>query len=426
MAELDLVEAEQVILSYVLNYPESFYECASLKADNFLEPANKRIFNVMDTLKNRGKDAILPNVLETIDESLKEYTAKLFSATPVSKPTFLMHVKYLQDKTNRLNVIQKLKDIVEASEDSNFDIYKSLSNIEIAKTVDEKRDFRTSVLMKLENKIKNGGKADNILTGIADFDDVSGGFAKGGFYVIAGRSSMGKSAFMTTICERIEKTHKIGIISLEMTGEEIFGRMGSVRANIPYRVVEKGKATAGQFDAFAGAVHSLKNVFLTDKGSLNGFEVLAQIRRFVANNKCDIVFIDHLGIVEFDDKLNRAHAIGKVTAALKSLAKELDIPIVSLCQVNRAVEGKESKRPRLSDLRDSGRIEEDADCVVFLFRPEYYNPTGNSRSREIAELIVAKNRNGECRIVECEFNGPFMKFSDKIKNEMQGVFKYAD
>lgn len=268
MAELNLVEAEQVVLSYVLNRPESFYECASLTADNFLNPANKRIFNVMDTMKKQGKDTILPSVLETIDDSLKEYTAKLFSATAVTKPTFLMHVKYLQDKTNRLNVIQKLKDIVEASEDSNFDIYKSLSNIEIAKTVDEKRDFRTSVLMKLENKIKNGGKTDNILTGIADLDDVVGGFAKGGFYVIAGRSSMGKSAFMTSVCEKIEKNHKIGIISLEMTGEEIFGRMGSVRAHIPYWVIEKGKASAAQFDAFAGAVHSLKNIFLTDKGGL--------------------------------------------------------------------------------------------------------------------------------------------------------------
>ncbi len=425
MAELNLLEAEQVVLSYVLNRPESFYECASLTADNFLNPANKRIFNVMLELKNQGKDVILPSILEAVDDSLKEYTAKLFSATAVTKPTFLMHVKYLQDKTNRLNVIQKLKDIVEASEDSNFDIYKSLSNIEIAKTVDEKRDFRTSVLMKLENKIKNGGKTDNILTGIADLDDVVGGFAKGGFYVIAGRSSMGKSAFMTSICERLEKNHKIGIISLEMTGEEIFGRMGSVRAHIPYWVIEKGKASAAQFDAFAGAVHSLKNIFLTDKGGLSGFEVLAQIRRFVATNKCDIVFIDHLGIIEFDDKLNRAHAIGKVTAALKSLAKELDIPVVSLCQVNRGVEGKESKRPRLSDLRDSGRIEEDADCVVFLYRPEYYNPTRNSKDAESAELIISKNRNGECRIVECTFNGPFMMFTDK-KEQAQGGFNDVD
>lgn len=147
--------------------------------------------------------------------------------------------------------------------------------------------------------------------------------------------------------------------------------------------------------------------------------MLAQIRRFVATNKCDIVFIDHLGIIEFDDKLNRAHAIGKVTAALKSLAKELDIPVVSLCQVNRGVEGKESKRPRLSDLRDSGRIEEDADCVVFLYRPEYYNPTRNSKDAESAELIISKNRNGECRIVKCTFNGPFMMFTDK-KEQAQG------
>ena len=153
---------------------------------------------------------------------------------------------------------------------------------------------------------------------------------------------------------------------------------------------------------------SLKNITISDKGGLNRAQVIALVRQMVKRNKCKIVFIDHLGLVQVSDKGNLAHEIGKTTALLKSIAKELDIPIVCLCQINRSVENGANRIPSMSDLRDSGRIEEDSDCIILLYREGYYQekpPEG-----EDVKYIIAKCRNGKRGSFNGKFFAEYMRF----------------
>lgn len=260
------------------------------------------------------------------------------------------------------------------------------------------------MLYELQEKMK--GVQTGISTTIPDLDDKINAFQKGRLYIVGARPSMGKSAFMCSLVERIEKEQNVGIISLEMNTAELKQRIACLRSDIRHWKIEKGKCTNDEFDAYARALTSIRNVRINDKGGLDRYNICSIIRNMVKKYGCKIVFIDHLGLIKTETKGNLAHEIGEDTKALKSLSKELGIPIVCLCQLNRSIEKEKTKRPTLSDLRDSGRIEEDADCVILLYRENYYNENAGLE----AEYIVSKCRNGKCGKAIGSFEPEYMRW----------------
>lgn len=399
------------LLSFLLANQKAIDDCSGIIPEYFSDEAYGEIFSFFKECREKGLEISPIKVVERFGNGCVEFLKSIVSMN-TSELEVNGIIKCLKQEGQRKFAIDKLKDIVEKSKDPLFDVFKAISEIEPYEK-EETKDFKSLTLSLLEYRMNNKGKLGGISSGIDDFDETINGFNKGLLYVCAGRSSMGKSAFMTSAVANIEKFCGVGIISLEMTGEELYNRVCAVRTSIPYWVIDRGKATDEQFDRVASTISKINKLNIYDKGGLNTYQVCSKIRQ-MAKEGCKIVFVDHLGLIHIDDKGNLAHNIGKITSALKSLAKELQIPIVVLSQVNRVTESQEDKRPTLKDLRDSGRIEEDADCVFFLYRDEYYNPIttpdGKQNRIEQAEILVEKNRNGACKNIRCQFDNQLMKF----------------
>lgn len=395
-------DIEQALLSKFLFKPSEMLNCPDLKEYHFVFDEHKKIYNALVEIQNKGIPVTPKNVSDISGGN--EYVAKLFecsSSSPVKELS-----DFLISETEKYNTLNGLEDLIKsADEDRNTDLFGKLSELSVReeKMFEEYSDEK--MLHELEERMN--GKQIGISTTIPDLDNSINAFQKGRLYIIGARPSMGKSAFMCSLVEKIEKCHKVGILSLEMNTAEIKQRIGCLRGNIKHWKIEKGKCSNEEFDEYATALGSIKNVVINDKGGLNRYQVVSIIRNMVLKSKCDIIFIDHLGLIKTDAKTNLAHEIGENTSALKSLSKELGIPIVCLCQINRAVEKEKAKKPCLADLRDSGRIEEDADCVILLYRENYYNQNVDGR----AEYLVSKCRNGKCGSVDGYFEPELMKWS---------------
>lgn len=400
-------DIEQQVLSVLLNNPKLAID-NYIKEDYFLHRDNKNIVRAILKLVEEQKPVSPMEVCRQDKNIILDYVLELFKMG--CNFDIKTHIKFLKENFENLNGLIKIKAILDDSDDKDVDVYSELNKIIEERPVTELRtDFKQDLIAMLDRKMKNGGKLEGILTGINDFDEVLNGFNGGRIYVCGARSSMGKSAFMCSCIEEIIKKSKVGIISLEMTKEELARRISCIRANIPYWIIDKGRANESQFEVFCNVVNGLKNIYIDDVGGLSCSDICFKIRQMV-NNGCKIVFVDHLGLVKIgESRQNLAYLIGQVTMAFKALSKELNIPIVLLHQVNRGVEKQSDKRPHLSDLRESGRIEEDADSVFFLYRPDYYKVDSVGRYEE-GEILVAKNRNGECKTIKTTFDNQLMKW----------------
>ena len=399
------------LLSAILFNPQVLNDCCDIKSSYFSEKGYGVIFDFFKECFENGIEITPSKVISRLGNDYKDFVNSLIGITTIKSE--LKHIiKALKQDGQRHQAIEQMKSIIEKANDPVFDVFKAISEIEPYEE-EEIKDFKQSTLKRLDERVKNKGKLGGVASGIKAFDDVINGFNKGCLYVCAGRSSMGKSAFMTSAISNIEECTGVGIISLEMTGEELYNRIVSIRTSIPYWVIDRGLTNDNQFERVADAIGKISRLKIYDKGGLNCYQVCSKIRQMVKEG-CKIIFVDHLGLIKIEEKGNLAHSIGKITSALKTLAKELDIPIVLLSQVNRVAENQEDKRPSLKDLRDSGRSEEDADCVFFLFREEYYKPftdeQGNLNRYEKSEILIEKNRNGACKNVKCYFDNQLMKF----------------
>lgn len=422
-------EVEQAFLSAVLTKPSLMNEYALLSGDLFGHVLHGKIFDAMKALYARGSQitpVLIKDFLDDEDEWRYLIGLSSTSLTTLGIQSYADKIKNIG--TQRLALAQTLKSFEGLETNKDFDLIgflmKQLSDIQPAFDF-ERVDLNALILQQLENKIKNKGKIAGIESGIEMLDKALNGFQKGNLYIIAGRPSMGKTSLLASMVNSIEQTGRAGILSLEMTSGQMKQRVACIRAGIPYWKVDKGILKYPEFEAFAKALKDVKNVVIDDKGAQGKTEVFIKIRNMVKKHKCDIIFIDHIGLINTAEKnVNQATAIGLLTSGLKALAKELDVPIIALSQLSRGIESKESKRPSCADLRDSGRIEEDADAVIFIYRPEYYlrkcKPEKTNelseweatyaQKKNHAELVVDKNRNGECKICNCLFDLELMKF----------------
>jgi len=301
---------------------------------------------------------------------------------------------------------------------------------------------------------RDGGLAGTS-TGLTDLDKKLGGLHRSDLLILAGRPSMGKTSLATNIAFNIAKAYKkgklpdgadgainggvVGFFSLEMSAEQLAARILSEASEVPSEQIRRGDMTEGEFRRFVEAAKALEAcpLFIDDTPALPISQVAARARRLKRMHGLDVLFVDYLQLLRpATAKDSRVNEVSEITQGLKAIAKELDIPVVALSQLSRQVESRDDKRPQLSDLRESGSIEQDADVVMFVFREEYYaereKPSDDKldamaewqdrmeRLHGKAEVIIGKQRHGPIGNVELSFEGRFTRFGNLVKPWQQG------
>ncbi len=425
------IEAEQAVLSCMIFDADGIsmaYEM--LKPEDFYRLEHKQIFEAIVDMYSQGQmvDIItLKNKLE-IKKVLEkvggyDYLVELYNIVSTSAFT-KQYANIVKEKAKRRRLIKVAKTINNLSFDDSKSVENIIENSEklIADLgADEGiEDFSpisevlTKSLEKIEFLSKTKKKITGIETGFTDFDAKTAGLQNSDFILIAGRPSMGKTAFAINIAQyaSVKKNITTAIFSLEMSKDQLVNRMICSEASIEAQKLRTGDIN-DEWYKIVDAVSTLSDapIYIDDKTSISIPELRAKCRRLKKEKNLGLVVIDYLQLMNgYGKSENRQQEISSISRALKGLARELDIPIIALSQLSRAVEQRKPPKPMLSDLRESGAIEQDADLVCFLYREEYYNPETEKVGQ--AELIIAKQRNGSVGTVNLSWDGRYTKFGD--------------
>lgn len=273
---------------------------------------------------------------------------------------------------------------------------------------------------------QEGGTVSGLPSGFKELDDITTGFHPANLIIVGARPSMGKTAFALSVAVNAalneSRPAAVAIFSLEMSSDDLCMRMMCSLARVNAQSVRKGRVSEKDWSRLTLAVSSLSsaNIFIDDQGGTTVLEMKAKLRRMKKRSGLDLVIIDYLQLIRGSGRVeNRVNEISEISRQLKSLAKELHVPIIALSQVSRQVESRDDKRPKLADLRESGAIEQDADLVAFLYRDEYYNK--QSKDAEMAEVIIAKHRNGPIGSLKLSFKKNYGGFYNLDSAQSSGI-----
>jgi replicative DNA helicase len=279
-----------------------------------------------------------------------------------------------------------------------------------------------SAIIRLEKAMSNKGGINGLPSGYADFDEMTNGMHGAEMLIIAARPSMGKTSLVMNIVEHISVNLRkpSAVFSLEMSADQLVERLICSRARVSMNQIRAGLVASGEFSRISYAADELLRapIFIDDTPSLSIGDFKAKVRRLKKDHKIELVAIDYLQLMRSTTRRaseNRQIEIAEISSGIKAMAKELEIPIIVLAQLNRSSEKREGNRPMMSDLRESGSIEQDADLVALLMRPEYYAKDGEEREEKKGEveLLIAKQRNGPTGIVKLTFLNEYMRFENR-------------
>jgi replicative DNA helicase len=343
------------------------------------------------------------------------------------------HARIIVEKFIQRSLIQISSNIIKDSFDETIDVFDLLSKAEqnlfsvtegsLRKSYDKMSVLITNAIQSIEELKNKKDGLSGVPSGFSKLDRVTSGWQKSDLIIIAGRPGMGKTALALTMARNIAINHKspIGIFSLEMSSDQLVNRLISSESEIPSGKLRKGNLEEYEFVQLHEKIRDLAEapIYIDDTPGLSVFELRAKARRLVKNHGVHIIIVDYLQLMTAGGNKsgNREQEISTISRSLKGIAKELKIPVIALSQVNRGVESRTStsKRPILADLRESGAIEQDADIVTFIYRPEYYKIyewENSDDSRGQAEIIIAKHRNGSLENIRLKFISNLAKFSD--------------
>ena len=313
-------------------------------------------------------------------------------------------------KTRITNDIEKLKNNIQYS---NYqETVGAIQRLEIDLAKDEEGSMAHAVSKTIDYIEEIHTHGTGLSTGFQSIDSLLHGLRGGTVTVLAGRPSMGKSTLALNIANNISNTKTVLFYSLEMTQVQLMMKIVASETDIDLNKVDKNQLTEEENDRFYTALSKAgnKNMTILDRGYVSVRDIVSKSRQMHGRNGLDCIVIDYLQLMKYD-KNKEISELGNITRELKYLSKELDIPIILLSQLSRGVEQRENKRPLMSDLRSSGEIEQDADCIIMVYRDEYYKKE-ESEDKGLAEIIVAKNRMGQIGWIKCNFDGQYSKFSD--------------
>jgi replicative DNA helicase len=424
------IDAEESILGGILLDPEAISRVAELlRPEAFYISAHQEIYRAALTLNSQGKPTDLMSVTSWLhDQGLLEKVggqsrmAQLVDRT-VSAVNIDQYAQLVTDKYLRRKLIQvgnevahlgyetntALEKILDQSEQKVFGITQARPNQSLVSTA----DILTSTFMDIEGR-SLGTVLPGISCGFYDLDAMTQGFQRSDLIIAAGRPSMGKTSFCLGIAYNIAAVHKlpIAVFSLEMSKEQLIYRLLSSEVKIESGRLRAGRISQNEWEPLTHAIGRLSQlpIFIDDTPNISVTEMRSKARRLQAEQggALGLILVDYLQLMEGSGSENRVQELSRVTRSLKGLARELNVPIIALSQLSRGVESRTNKRPMMSDLRESGSIEQDADLIIMLYRDEYYNP--DTPDRGIAEIIITKHRNGPVGTVKLLFEPQFTKF----------------
>ena len=470
------IEAEQQLLGAILTNNDLFDRVAQiLRAEHFYDPVHARIFETAAAriAKNNLASPVTLKAFLEDDAGLAElggpaYLMRLAGAA-ISSFSVRDYAEMIYDLAIRRELIEVGNDIaakaarVDVQSEPKEQIVEAEQKLyalaEQGQTEQGFQSFLTAVTdaVKVANAAyqREGGLA-GVSTGLIDMDKKLGGLHRSDLLILAGRPSMGKTSLATNIAFNIARAYKkgittsgeegavdggvVGFFSLEMSAEQLASRILSEVAEIPSNQIRRGDFTESEFRRIVDAAKELEAapLFIDDTPALPISQLAARARRLKRTHGLDALFVDYLQLVRGTGRSeNRVNEISEITMGLKAIAKELDIPVVALSQLSRQVENREDKRPQLSDLRESGSIEQDADVVMFVFREEYYKEREKPGDHELdkmgqwqeemerlhgkAEVVIGKQRHGPIGTVELSFEGQFTRFGNLVKPWQQSL-----
>ncbi|STO31246.1 Replicative DNA helicase [Fusobacterium necrogenes] len=427
------IEAEKSVLGGIFLKPDIFGDVIEiLSSSDFYKTGHKLIYETMRDVYNSGM-AIDPIVVinklkksEKFDELVgEELFFEIISDVPTAA-NIIEYAKIVKEKATLRRLGEVGTKIVELA----YEGYEEVDNIldkaegmifKISENVDSKdlvslKDVIAQEFVRLEKVYQNKGVATGISSGFSDFDQMTSGFHPSDLVILAARPAMGKTAFALNLALNAAMKSKKGVLlfSLEMSSSQLLQRLLSIEAGIGLQKIRNGFLDPDDWGKLGLASMKLSNseINIADLPNVNVLEIRAIARRLKAAGKLDMIIIDYLQLIKGNNGKsdNRQQEISEISRALKGIARELDIPIIALSQLSRATEQRADRRPMLSDLRESGAIEQDADMVMFLYRDDYYNE--DSEDKGLTEVIIGKQRNGPVGTIKLRFFHEYTKFEN--------------
>lgn len=425
------LEAEQAILGSMLTDKDAVISAIEvLKEDDFYREDNKLIYLAILNLYNRAEPIDIITVKAELEAMGKfeqvgglEYLAELPEKVPTTANSS-KYIKIVEEKSTLRNLIKTANEIIELGYDPTEDVEDIMEGAEkkifnIMQNKNQKgysamKDILVDSFTQLEELYNRKQHITGVPTGFADLDYKTAGFHSSDLILIAARPAMGKSAFALNIATNAAVRAKVSvaIFSLEMSKEQMVNRILCSEAMVDSNKVRTGKLEDDDWTKLAEVIGPLSEaeIYIDDTPGISVMEIRAKCRKLKLEKNIGMVVIDYLQLVQGSNKKNgsREQEISEISRSLKILAKEIGVPVVALSQLSRAVEQRPDHRPMLSDLRESGAIEQDADIVMFLYRDDYYNQDTDKKG--IAEVILAKHRGGSTGTVELLWLGSYTKF----------------
>ena len=429
------VESEQSILGSIILDKEAIITVAeTIQPMDFYKEAHKIIYESMLKLNSNNEPI---DLITLIEELRKEghldsiggisYLTSLSTIVPTTS-----NVKYyaniVKEKSVMRQLIKASNEIINLGYDASTDVQeildkaeKNIFDISQEKSGDDIQPINVvlqDTFEMIEKLCTDKSEVTGITTGFADLNKKINGLQRTDLILLAARPAMGKTAFSLNLVQNaaLKGDASVAVFSLEMSKEQLVQRMLSAQSNVELSKIKTGNLGESDWPRIIDgmAVLSEANIFIDDTPGIKISEIRSKCRRLKIEKGLDLILIDYLQLMEGEGKNeNRQQEIAKISRSLKILAKELDCPVVALSQLSRSPELRKDHRPILSDLRESGSIEQDADIVMFLYRDEYYHD--DSEKKNIGEVIIAKNRHGETGNVELVWFGQVQKFADKIR-----------
>ncbi|MCQ2550959.1 MAG: replicative DNA helicase [Clostridia bacterium] len=429
-------EAEKAVLgAAMLDKDALLMALEKVRAEYFYQEAHKEIFEAIYDLYRENKPVDMLTVCEklTARNTLemvggRPYIAALCMDIP-SVSNASEYAKIVTEKSTTRNLIKaseeinslcfsgemKVENLLDYAEQSIFDIAKQKQSREYVPI----SEVMLENLKAIDEAAQNPGRIHGVPTGFKDLDNKLGGLKKSDLIIIAARPSMGKTAFALNIAQQSAIKHgsSVLIFSLEMDRTQLGQRMLSVESRVEIKKLQDGDLQRKDWERISASVDTLSkaNIQIDNTPGISFMEIKNKCRRLKAEKGLDLVVIDYLQLMSYEGKTeSRLQEVSALSRNLKLLAREMECPVIVLSQLSRAVEKRDDKRPILSDLRESGSIEQDADIVMFLHREDYYDKD-NEDKKGICEVNIAKNRNGETGRVELTWVERYTKFSDRSK-----------
>lgn len=427
------IEAEKSVLGGIFLKPDIFGDIIEILSPNdFYKNGHKLIYEAMRDIYNTGTGIdpiVVVNKLkknEKFDELVgEELLYDIISDVPTAA-NIIEYAKIVKEKATLRRLGEVGTKIVELAYEGYEEVDTILDKAEgmifkISENVDSKdlvslKDVIAQEFIRLEKVYQNKGVATGISSGFSDFDQMTSGFHPSDLIILAARPAMGKTAFALNLALNAAMKSNKGVLlfSLEMSSSQLLQRLLSIEAGIGLQKIRNGFLDPDDWGKLGLASMKLSNseINIADLPNVNVLEIRAIARRLKAAGKLDMIIIDYLQLIKGNSGKNdnRQQEISEISRALKGIARELNIPIIALSQLSRATEQRADRRPMLSDLRESGAIEQDADMVMFLYRDDYYNE--ESEDKGLTEVIIGKQRNGPVGTIKLRFFHEYTKFEN--------------